>query len=180
MDRERNGLIRIRGFGRIGLLTSNDITVDHVTLDRNLAMTSTLKVSEVLEIALYVTDLTAAEYFYTKILGLSLYSKVVGRHVFLRCGARMVLLFNAKTTIDSESGPLGVPKHGMRGEGHIAFAVRDHEIDQWKEHLTAHGINIEKEICWENGRSIYFRDPSGNSIEITSPAIWGIEEDMFF
>lgn len=143
-------------------------------------MTPTLKVSEVLEIALYVTDLAAAEHFYTEILGLSLYSKVAGRHVFLRCGARMVLLFNAKATIDSESGPLGVPQHGMSGEGHIAFAVRDHEIDQWQEHLTAHGINIEKEICWEKGRSIYFRDPSGNSVEITSPVIWGIEENVFF
>ena len=143
-------------------------------------MTPTLKVSEVLEIALYVTDLAAAEYFYTEILGLSLYSKVVGRHVFLRCGARMVLLFNAKTTIDSESGPLDVPKHGMSGEGHIAFAVRDYEIDQWKEHLIAHGISIEKEICWERGRSIYFRDPSENSIEITTPAIWGIKENIFF
>lgn len=143
-------------------------------------MNPTLKVSEILEVALYVTDLAAAENFYTRVLGLSLYAKVKERHVFLRCGTRMVLLFNAKTTIESESGPLGVPQHGMTGEGHIAFAARDCEIDQWKEHLTAQGINIEKEICWEKGRSIYFRDPSENSIEITSPAIWGTEEDMFF
>ena len=143
-------------------------------------MMPTVKVSEILEVALYVTDLATAERFYTKILGLPLYSKVAGRHVFLRCGTRMVLLFNAKTTIDSESGPLNVPKHGMSGEGHIAFAVRDHEIDQWKERLTEHQISIEKEICWQRGRSIYFRDPSGNSVEITSPVIWGIEEDMLF
>ena len=143
-------------------------------------MNPTLKVSEILEVALYVTDLTAAENFYTRVLGLSLYAKVKERHVFLRCGNRMVLLFNAKTTIESESGPLGVPQHGMTGEGHIAFAVRDHEIDQWKEHLTTQGVSIEKEICWEKGRSLYFRDPSGNSVEITSPVIWRIEENMFF
>ena len=143
-------------------------------------MTPSLKALEILEVALYVTDLAAAENFYTQVLGLSLYSKVAERHVFLRCGNRMVLLFNAKTTIESESGPLGVPQHGMAGEGHIAFAVRDCEIDQWKEYLTTHGIHIEKEIYWEKGRSIYFRDPSENSIEITSPAIWGTEEDMFF
>ena len=82
--------------------------------------------------------------------------------------------------MNSGDGPLDAPEHGTKGAGHIAFAVRDHEIDQWKEHLTAHGINIEKEICWEGGRSIYFRDPSENSIEITTPAIWGIKEDMFF
>jgi len=143
-------------------------------------MAPTLKASEILEVALYVTDLTAAEQFYTKILGLSLYSRFAERHVFLRCGDRMVLLFNPEATVDSGDGPLDVPEHGMKGAGHIAFAVRDCEIDQWKEHLAARGINIEKEICWEKGRSLYFRDPSGNSVEITSPVIWRIEEDMFF
>lgn len=143
-------------------------------------MTPNLKVSEILEAALYVTDLAAAEKFYTKILGLSLYSRLAGRHVFLRCGDRMMLLFNPEATVHSGEGPLDAPEHGMKGEGHIAFAAQDHEIDQWKEHLTAHGINIEKEIHWERGRSLYFRDPSGNSVEITSPAIWGIKEDMFF
>ena len=143
-------------------------------------MSPTLKVSEILEVAIYVTDLAAAENFYTKILGLSLYSKVAGRHVFLRCSNRLVLLFDAEATMNSGDRPLDAPEHGMKGAGHIAFAVRDHEIDQWKEHLTTHGINIEKEICWEGGRSIYFRDSSENSIEITSPAIWGIKEDVFF
>ena len=143
-------------------------------------MTPTLKVSEILEVALYVTDLATAEQFYTKILGLSLYSRLTERHVFLRCGNRMVLLFNAEATVKSGDGPLDVPEHGMKGAGHIAFAVRDCEIDQWKEHLTAHGINIEKEIRWEAGRSLYFRDPSENSVEITSPVIWRIEENMFF
>ena len=143
-------------------------------------MTPTLKVSEILEVALYVTDLAAAEHFYTKIMGLSLYSKVASRHVFLRCGNRMLLLFDAETTVNSGDGPLDAPEHGMKGAGHIAFAARDHEIDRWKEYLTAHGVSIEKDICWEKGRSIYFRDPSGNSVEITSPAIWGIKEDIFF
>jgi catechol 2,3-dioxygenase-like lactoylglutathione lyase family enzyme len=143
-------------------------------------MTPTLKVPEILEVALYVTDLAAAEHFYTKIMGLSLYSKVAERHVFLRCSDRMVLLFNAEATVNSGDGPLDAPEHGMKGAGHIAFAARDREIDQWKEYLTAQGVSIEKEICWERGRSIYFRDPSGNSVEITSPAIWGIEEDIFF
>ena len=143
-------------------------------------MTPTLKVSEILEVALYVTDLAAAERFYTNIMGLSLYSKVAARHVFLRCGDRMLLLFDAEETVNSGDGPLDAPEHGMKGAGHIAFAARDSEIDQWKEYLTAHGVSIEKEICWEKGRSIYFRDPSGNSVEITSPAIWGIKDDIFF
>ena len=93
-------------------------------------MTPTLKVPEILEVALYVTDLAAAEHFYTKIMGLSLYSKVAERHVFLRCSDRMVLLFNAEATVNSGDGPLDAPEHGMKGAGHIAFAARDREIDQ--------------------------------------------------
>lgn len=143
-------------------------------------MTPTLKVSEILEVALYVTDLAAAEQFYTKILGLSLYSRLAERHIFLRCGDRMVLLFNSEVTVHSGDGSLDAPEHGMKGAGHIAFAVRDCEIDQWKEHLLTQGVSIEKEICWEKGRSLYFRDPSGNSVEITSPVIWRIEENTFF
>ena len=108
-------------------------------------MTPTLKVSEILEVAVYVTDLAAAENFYTKILGLPLYSKVAKRHVFLRCSNRLVLLFDAEATMNSGDGPLDAPEHGMKGAGHIAFAVRDHEIDQWKEHLTAHGIIVKSE-----------------------------------
>ena len=139
-----------------------------------------LKVTELLESALYVTDLAAAETFYTEILGLALDSKMQGRHVFLRCGNRMVLLFNAEATVQAGDGPGDVPGHGAQGAGHFAFAARDCEMDPWKEQLVAHGVDIEKEIYWGGSRSLYFRDPSGNCIEIASPVIWGIEEDAFF
>lgn len=75
-------------------------------------MTPSMKVSELLESALYVTDLSAAERFYTEVLGLSLYSKLEGRHVFLQCGQRMVLLFNAEATAISAGGANEAPAHG--------------------------------------------------------------------
>jgi catechol 2,3-dioxygenase-like lactoylglutathione lyase family enzyme len=143
-------------------------------------MNATLKVSDIIEVSLYVTDLSAAEQFYTEILGLSLFAKLEGRHVFLRCGNRMVLLFNAEATSHSAGGQSDAPSHGMQGAGHVAFAGQDHEIDLWKECLGEHGVNIEKEISWGESRSIYFRDPSGNSLEIASPSLWGIREEIFF
>lgn len=139
-------------------------------------MTGRMSVSEVLESVLYVLDLPAAEEFYTEILGLTLFSKQDGRHVFLRCGDRMVLLFNAEATVVSAHGPKDAPTHGAKGEGHLAFAVRDREIDRWKQHLVQKGVEIEKEIHSNRGRSIYFRDPSQNSLEIASPRIWGLPE----
>jgi len=139
-------------------------------------MSSPMSVSEVLESALYVLDLQAAEKFYSEVLGLTFYSKMEGRHVFFRCGNRMVLLFNAEATAVSAGGPKDAPTHGAKGEGHLAFAAKDSEIDQWKRHLARNGVEIEKEIRSRNGRAIYFRDPSQNSLEIASPRIWGIPE----
>ena len=72
--------------------------------EKELTMNQSMRVAEVLESALYVEDLTAAEQFYTKVLGLTFYSKLEGRHVFLRCGQRMVLLFNAEATAVSAGG----------------------------------------------------------------------------
>jgi len=139
-------------------------------------MSSPMSVSEVLESALYVLDLQAAEKFYSEVLGLTFYSKMEGRHVFFRCGNRMVLLFNAEATAVSAGGPKDAPTHGAKGEGHLAFAAKDSEIDQWKRHLARNGVEIEKEIRSRNGRAIYLRDPSQNSLEIASPRIWGIPE----
>lgn len=140
-------------------------------------MSGQMSVSEVLESVLYVLDLRAAEEFYTDVLGLTLYSKLEGRHVFLRCGDRMVLLFNDEATAVSAGGPKDAPTHGAKGEGHLAFAAMDREIDQWKQHLVENGVEIEKEIHTQGGRSIYFRDPSQNCLEIASPRIWGIPEE---
>ena len=111
-------------------------------------MNQSMRVAEVLEAALYVTDLTAAEQFYTKVLGLTFFSKQEGRHVFFRCGQRMVLLFNAEATSVSAGGSTEIPVHGAKGAGHLAFAARDVEIDRWKDHLAKHGVRIEREVNW--------------------------------
>lgn len=135
-----------------------------------------MKATRILETCLYVTDLTAAEAFYTGVLGLRVITKQPGRHLFLRCGDRSVLLlFNPDETIKPEP-LLGVPTHGSHGQGHAAFAMTESEIPQWREHLTARGVAIEKELSWPTGgHSIYFRDPSGNSLEFATPRLWNLE-----
>jgi catechol 2,3-dioxygenase-like lactoylglutathione lyase family enzyme len=137
------------------------------------------QIDHVLETCLYVTDLAAAERFYADILGLSLYSRQEGRHVFFRCGQRMVLLFDAAASSQPGShGGLDVPPHGAAGEGHLCFAMREADLPAWKEHLARHGVAIEKDLAWPGGgRSLYFRDPSGNSLELATPRIWGLSEN---
>jgi catechol 2,3-dioxygenase-like lactoylglutathione lyase family enzyme len=133
--------------------------------------------SAILESALYVTDLPAAEAFYTDIVGLNLLGKVEGRHLFFRCGSAVLLIFNAEATKvpPAPDARLKVPPHGTVGKGHLCFAATADELAGWKAHLEAKHIAVESEIEWpQGGRSIYIRDPSGNSIEFAEPRIWGM------
>jgi catechol 2,3-dioxygenase-like lactoylglutathione lyase family enzyme len=133
--------------------------------------------SAILESALYVVDLDAAEAFYGEVLGLEVIARAEGRHVFFRCGAGVLLLFNAEATRQAPppDAKLPVPPHGAAGQGHLCFAATGEEIARWKAHLEARNIDIEADFEWPNGgRSIYFRDPSGNSLEFAEPRIWGM------
>ena len=126
----------------------------------------------ILETSLYADDLSAARTFYENILGLKLHSELEGRHIFFYCGKGMLLIFNPTSSETTTS----VPAHGATGAGHICFSVQDEkELSGWKEHLVEHGIAIEQEETWgDKGKSFYFRDPAGNSIEFAMRAIWGL------
>lgn len=127
-------------------------------------------INRVLETCVYARDLAAAEGFYGEVLELERVSREEGRHVFFRCGAQMVLVFNPEAT--SESGGM-LPPHGARGAGHVAFAVAAEAIDDWIARFKAAGVEVEKDVSWgDAGRSIYVRDPAGNSIELATPSIW--------
>lgn len=134
----------------------------------------------ILETAVYAQDLDAAERFYADVLGLTVILREAGRHVFFRCGAGVFLVFHPAITVQplTQPGHIAVPPHGTTGAGHMAFAMRESEIAAWRERLAAHGVAIEQETVWPNGgHSLYFRDPAGNSIELATPRLWGIEDN---
>ncbi|OBY27285.1 VOC family protein [Leisingera sp. JC1] len=128
----------------------------------------------ILEAALYVDDLDAAEEFYGRILGLECIQRVANRHVFFRCGSSVLLLFNASETVKPPGNPrLPVPPHGAQGPGHVCFALNREDLLAMRDRLRAAGVDIEAEFDWPHGpRSIYFRDPAGNSVEISEPNLW--------
>jgi len=129
-----------------------------------------MKAERIFETVLYADDLRAAESFYRDVLGLEVQSNM-GVGLAFRFGSSVLLVFDAKRT---EVSHRGVPSHGAHGPGHVAFGVRDEELEAWREHLARHGVAIEREVEWsEGGRSIYFRDPAGNSIELAPPTLWG-------
>ena len=128
----------------------------------------------VLESSLYVSDLDAAEAFYGDLLGLERIQRVGNRHVFFRIGTSVLLLFNAAETCKPATNPdLPVPSHGSQGAGHLCFAQSREEIAAMRNRLTAAGVEIEAAFDWPNGaHSVYFRDPSGNSLEIAEHWLW--------
>jgi len=133
-----------------------------------------MQLQRVLETCLYVDDLPRAERFYHDVLGLELESRQEGRHVFLHCGQQMLLLFNPLASRESNDH---FPSHGSFGPGHVAFAVPEDELATWEERLAQRQIAIEKIIDWPGGgRSLYFRDPAGNSVELATPKIWGLDD----
>ncbi|MFV0300368.1 MAG: VOC family protein [Paracoccus sp. (in: a-proteobacteria)] len=132
-----------------------------------------------LESALYVDDLDAAVDFWRRVIGLDCFQRVSGRHAFFRVAdsphPQVLLVFRAEATErpPAPDARLPVPPHGARGPGHFCLAAAPGTLDGWRAHLEAHAIAIEADFHWPNGaRSIYFRDPAGNSIEIADPAIW--------
>ena len=135
-----------------------------------------MPIARVLETCLYAPDLEGAARFYAEVLGLEAFARVEGRHVFFRCGPGVLLLFNPNVT-GAAPGAVGgtpVPAHGARGPGHVAFAVDEAELPAWRARLAEHGVAVEAEIEWpRGGRSLYVRDPAGNSVELAPSRIWG-------
>ncbi len=120
---------------------------------------------------LYGEDLESLKGFYQRLLGTPPFSESPGRHVFFRLSDAVLLLFNPKRTLKS----VDVPPHGCSGPSHIAFYVEEEEYESWKEKVRGMGVEIEAEVVWPSGgRSFYFRDPAGNSLEITTPKTWRV------
>jgi catechol 2,3-dioxygenase-like lactoylglutathione lyase family enzyme len=134
-------------------------------------------IDAILETALYAEDLDAAEAFYGGILGLPLIARAASRHAFFRCGPAVLLVFNPTETVKPPAPEgLPVPPHGAFGPGHVCFRLSSEKIDLLAEKLNKAGIDIENDFRWPNGaRSLYFRDPAGNSIECAEPKLWGLE-----
>ena len=144
---------------------SDDSTEEH--------MPATRMIDGVLETVIYVSDLNAAEQFYGDILGLDLFSKKDGLFLFYKFDQSMLLIFDRERSQESRD----VPSHGAHGPAHVCLAVAEDCLKEWENHLQSSGVSIEHRQNWpRGGRSFYFRDPDGNSLELAPPMIWGIGE----
>jgi catechol 2,3-dioxygenase-like lactoylglutathione lyase family enzyme len=121
------------------------------------------------ETVLYAADVPSLIAFYSDVVGLSAIDPPDEYSAAFRLeDGNVLLVFDPRRT--AEPGRF-VPEHGTSGPGHVAFRVD--ELQVHADGLRARDVEIEREITWPlGGRSVYFRDPAGNSVEFVEGAIW--------
>lgn len=116
-------------------------------------------------------DVSSLARFYVDVLGLRLVDGPDELAAALRVpDGAMLLVFDPE-----RAGQPGrpVPTHGAAGPGHIAFHIPHGELDVWRETLLERGVAIDRDVEWPSGaRSLYVRDPAGNSVELTEDELW--------
>jgi catechol 2,3-dioxygenase-like lactoylglutathione lyase family enzyme len=137
-----------------------------------------LKFEKIIETCIYSTDLNVMKIFYVNRLGLDLVSEEEGRHVFLKAGKSMLLIFNPENTRLADNSIF--PVHGAitpPSSIHFALEIEQVDYEAAKNILIQNKIPMEKEMSWNaGGKSIYFRDPAGNLVEIVTKGQWPVHD----
>ena len=131
-------------------------------------------INGVLETAVYVESLELARDFYGRIMRLpSMHDDQ--RMSAYDVGPKQVFLVFKRGSSSEPSVLAGgtIPGHDAHGRIHIAFAVSADELQSWERHLPQQQVVIESRMTWpRGGKSIYFRDPDGNLVELATPGLW--------
>jgi catechol 2,3-dioxygenase-like lactoylglutathione lyase family enzyme len=129
------------------------------------------QIRRVYETTVYAHDVDATTVFYADILGLRPFEHYPGfAAVFKLEDGGVFLIFEPKKA--SAPGRT-LPAHGAEGAGHVAFSVTPGSLDAFVAELAERGIEIEVDETWETGgRSVYVRDPAGNSVEFVDGEAW--------
>jgi catechol 2,3-dioxygenase-like lactoylglutathione lyase family enzyme len=128
-------------------------------------------VTGVLETSLYVDDLDRATRFYQQLFGFSVMVGDERIRALAVCAGQVLLLFKRRASLVPEQ----FPAHDGSGPLHLAFSIPENEYSTWEARLQQMGIAIEAAKKWEEGgRSLYFRDPDQNLLELATPGVWSV------
>ncbi|MGA8913928.1 MAG: VOC family protein [Nitrososphaeraceae archaeon] len=134
-------------------------------------------IRKIVETCIYSSDLKNMKDFYVSTLGLRLVEESE-RSVFLKAGKSMLLIFNPELT--KKEGDNMFPIHGAitpPAMVHFALEIEKKDYEYYKRVLIQNNIGIEKEIKLNNeSKSLYFRDPAGNLVEVITKGEWPVED----
>jgi catechol-2,3-dioxygenase len=135
-----------------------------------------MKINKVIETCIYSSDLESMKKFYVDIVGLSVIQEESDKLIFLKAGKSMLLIFDPLRTSVNNGG---LPTHGAMtppSSIHFAMEIEEKEYQTCKEDLGRNGIAIQKEVNWDGKtKSLYFRDPAGNLVELITSGGWPVE-----
>jgi catechol 2,3-dioxygenase-like lactoylglutathione lyase family enzyme len=130
----------------------------------------------VVETCVYSADLARSIRFYRDRLGLRLLESLDRLCVFAAGERQVLLVFLLGGSVEPVQMPGGlIPPHDGSGQSHFAFAISRGDFSSWENFLLTQGIPIESKVDWPSGgKSLYFRDPDQNLVELATPGIWEV------
>jgi len=111
-----------------------------------------------------VRDLKRSVPFYADVLGLKEVARFPERRmVFFIIDDNHHDIALVETDAAAPDAPANAP-----GLAHVALKVGDSldELREAKRWLTSHGVEIDRQVDHTVSRSLYFRDPDGNQLEV--------------
>jgi catechol 2,3-dioxygenase-like lactoylglutathione lyase family enzyme len=135
-----------------------------------------MQVHGILETAIHVSDVAASVRFYQDLFGFETLDLTDQFCAFNVAGRGVLLVFQKGTTQAAKilAGGL-IPPHDGDSPTHFAFSITAEDLPAWEQRLAAAGIAIEGRMTWSRGgRSLYFRDPDQNLLELATPGVWTI------
>ncbi len=117
-------------------------------------MDNQMRLSGLGHLNLKVSNLERSAQFYREILAMEELASDLPRRIFLSAGNDVLTL---------EKTARGICSQGF----HFGFIMEsEQEVTRWAELLRNKGILIDEKVVEGMGRSIYFNDPDGYTIEI--------------
>lgn len=125
-------------------------------------MSISLGIQRVGHVVLKMRDLNAAKHFYGEILGMNISREREGSAVFFRFHT-----YHHDIAIFKVDDDADLPKRNQVGLAHVALIAENFmAVKEIHERLVEYGVPITRMIDHGITKSIYFKDPEGNELEI--------------
>jgi catechol 2,3-dioxygenase-like lactoylglutathione lyase family enzyme len=127
-----------------------------------------VRLSRLDHLAIYVSDLSSAERFYTNVLGMRLRDRL-GDMTLVDCGGINIGLIKRPELAPRDSSIIQNPL----ARAHHAFLVERENFAAARQALEAVGVPTHGPVNWGDHECFYFLDPDGNLLEIVTPSEGG-------